>query len=84
MLKPIKDLIDNPQDLPDVPHTLKEHLQASFSHTYLRESGLLKKLRTEGHSESFIAGVIEGFAMASIRLDEMETRKLLLGDEALI
>ncbi|WP_312041330.1 phage protein [Pantoea eucalypti] len=81
MLKPIKDLIGNPQDLPDVPSHLKEHLQASFSHTYLRESGLLKKLRTEGHSESFIAGVIEGFAMASSRLDEVETRKALLIEE---
>jgi len=81
MLKPIKDLIDNPQDLPDVPSHLKEHLQASFSHTYLRESGLLKKLRTEGHSESFIAGVIEGFVMASSRLDEVETRKALLIEE---
>jgi len=81
MLKPIKDLIDNPQDLPDVPRQLKEHLQASFDYIYLRESGLLMRLRLEGHSEAYILGVVDGFAMASIRLDELETRKALLGDE---
>ena len=66
MIKLIKDLIENPQHLPDVSRQIKEHLQASFNHAYLRESGLLKKLRAEGHSETYIAGVIEGFALASI------------------
>ncbi|MEI2681833.1 phage protein [Erwinia aphidicola] len=81
MLKPIKDLIDNPQDLPDVPRQLKEQLQASFEYDFLREYGLLKRLRLEGHSEAYILGVVESFAMASIRLDELETRKAPLGDE---
>ncbi|MGR2854651.1 DUF2717 domain-containing protein [Erwinia sp. 1181_3] len=68
MLKPIKHLIGNAQDLPDVPpRQLREHLQASFGYTYLRQSGLLKKLRIEDHSESLISGVVQGFATASIR-----------------
>ncbi|WP_421648127.1 phage protein [Pantoea stewartii] len=45
---------------------MNEHLQASFNHAYLREYGLLKNLCAEGHSETYIAGVIEGFALTSI------------------
>ncbi|QFR42371.1 hypothetical protein [Pantoea phage vB_PagP-SK1] len=75
MLKPIKHLLDNPNDVPDVPRAVKEYLQSSFNHTFLNHSGIIKKLRQSGCSESYILGVIDGFGMASAILDEMETRK---------
>lgn len=75
MLKPIKHLMDNPNDIPDVPRATKEYLQSSFNHAYLRETGVLKKMQQAGYSDSHILGFIEGLGFASHLLDEMELRK---------
>lgn len=75
MLKPIKHLLDNPNDVPDVPRVVKEYLQSSYNHAYLRESGIIRKMQAAGYSESHILGFIDGMAAASAILDEMETRK---------
>lgn len=77
MLKPIRHLLDNPNDVPDVPRVVKEYLQSYFNHAYLRESGTLKRLREEGHSDTFIMGVVEGLAIAASVMDEMEHRKAM-------
>lgn len=75
MLKPIKHLMDNPNDIPDVPRVTKEYLQSSFNHAYLRETGIIKRLMQQGFSETYILGFIEGLGYASSVLDEMELRK---------
>lgn len=77
MLKPIRHLLDNPNDVPDVPRVVKEYLQSSYNHAYLRESGILKRMRAEGYSESHILGFIDGMGAASAILDEMEHRKAM-------
>lgn len=74
MLKPIEHIIKNPNDVPDVPRATKEYLQSRFNaeYFYLNE---YKRLRERGHSEEFIAGVLFGFHMASMVIDEIEHRK---------
>ena len=75
MLKPLAHLIQNPNDFPDVPRVVKEYLQSRFNYSFLVKSGVIRQLKLEGHSEAFIAGVIEGFDRASGVIDEIETRK---------
>lgn len=77
MLKPIEHIMNNPNDLPDVPRAVKEYLQSRFNAEYLYRMEV-RKLRDAGHSEEFIAGVLYGHYLASCVIDEMETRQRLL------
>ncbi len=75
MLNIIRHVIEKPNDFPDVPRAVKEHLQVRFNYTYLVRTRFIATLRQEGHSEAYIAGVIDGLEKASAILDEIETRK---------
>lgn len=74
MLKPIEHILNNPNDLPDVPRAAKEYLQSRFNADYLYQSEV-RRLQERGYSEAFIAGVLYGHHMASKVLDEMEARQ---------
>ena len=80
MLKPIEHILKNPNDLPDIPRATKEYLQSRYNATFLYEA-IIPNLRTKGHTEEFISGVIQGFNEASKVIDEMEARKALINSE---
>lgn len=81
MIADIKHVLDNPNDVPDVPPMVMRYLQAVLSSEYITESGQLKVLRASGYSEQAIFGFILGTQYASKMLDEMEARKRMNRDE---
>lgn len=72
MLSPINNVIENPQDIPDVPYAVKEYLQVRYNHAYIDVSGHTALMRKAGCSEAHILGFIEGLAYASKVIDDME------------
>lgn len=82
MLSPINNVIQNPNDIPDVPRATKEYLQVRFNMAYLDASNHISFMRKAGCSESHILGFIEGLTYASKVLDEMEyVREQLVQEE---
>lgn len=82
MLNQINNVIENPQDIPDVPRAVKEYLQVRYNHAYLDVSGHMALMRRAGCSESHMLGFIDGLAYASKVLDDMELiREQLATDE---
>lgn len=81
MIADIKHVLDNPNDVPDVPPAVMHYLQAVLSSEYITESGQMKILRAAGYSEQAIFGFILGTQYASKMLDEMEARKRMNRDE---
>lgn len=72
MLNNINHVIQNPDDIPDVPRAVKEYLQVRFNFTYLDATSHLALMRKSGCSEAHMLGFIEGLTYASKVLDEME------------
>lgn len=75
MLNSINHVIQNPEDIPDVPRAVKEYLQVRFNFTYLDATSHMALMRKAGCSESHMLGFIEGLTYASKILDEMELIK---------
>lgn len=75
MLNSINHVIQNPNDIPDVPHAVKEYLQVRFNFTYLDATSHMALMRKAGCSEAHMLGFIEGLTYASKVLDEMELIK---------
>lgn len=80
MLKPVEHILKNPNDIPDVPRTVKEYLQSRYNASFLFEA-VVPNLRAKGHTEEFISGVLYGFNEAAKVIDEMEARKSNLMEE---
>lgn len=81
MLLPIKQVVENPNDIPDVPRAVIEYLQVRFNFTYLEATGHIARMRSCGCSEAHILGFIQGLQYASNVIDEMELRKDMLREE---
>lgn len=81
MLTPIKHLVENPNDIPDVPRAVVEYLQVRFNFTYLEATGHIARMRSCGCSESHILGFIQGLQYASNVIDEIDVRKDMLREE---
>ena len=81
MIADIKHVLENPNDVPDVPSSVMRYLQAVLTAECIIESGQLKSLRASGYSEQTIFGFILGAQYASKVLDEMEARKRMNRDE---
>lgn len=77
MLHNINHVIQNPDDIPDVPRAVKEYLQVRFNFTYLDATSHMALMRKAGCSESHMLGFIEGLTYASKVLDEMEAMREL-------
>lgn len=75
MLQPIKNVVDNPNDVPDIPLAVSEYLQTRFNFAYLEASGHMGLMRASGCSEAHILGFIQGLQYASNVIDEIELRK---------
>ncbi|AXC34582.1 hypothetical protein HOT56_gp18 [Escherichia phage SRT7] len=73
-LKPIQHILENPNDVPDVPRLVKEYLQVVLNYSYLSKSNKLETLRASGFSEAYIAGFIAGCEHGSLVIDMMEIR----------
>lgn len=72
MLEPIQRVLDNPQDVPDIPLAAKEYLQTRFNHSFLDSTGHVSMMRKAGCSEAHILGFIEGLHYATRVIDEIE------------
>lgn len=72
MLNSINHVIQNPNDIPDVPYAVKEYLQVRFNFAYLDATSHMALMRKAGCSEAHMLGFIEGLTYASKVLDEME------------
>lgn len=81
MLSPILNVIQNPEDIPDIAPATKEYLQVRYNMAYLDASNHISLMRKSGCSESHILGFIEGLAYASKVLDEMEYVRTQLAQE---
>lgn len=81
MLHNINHVIQNPDDIPDVPLAVKEYLQVRFNFTYLDATSHMALMRKAGCSESHMLGFIEGLTYASKILDEMEAIRRMQNEE---
>lgn len=73
MLTPLKKVMENPRDIPNVPRAVMEHLQVHFNAGFVMQSGVVNRLKAAGWSESYIAGFLAGLQYATQTLDDMET-----------
>lgn len=81
MFKQVEHVLHNPNDIPDIPRVVKEHLQAKFSGEYFYQA-LYQALVREGHSELYIAGVQRGLYEASLMIDHIEATRNMNREEA--
>ncbi len=72
MLTQIQHHLDNPDDIPAIPHAASQFIQARLNMAYLVRSGQLDALRRAGFSESAILGFLEGVSVAIEVLELME------------
>ena len=72
MLTPIKKVMENPEDIPNVPRGVMEFLQVHFNAGFIMQIGKAARLKQEGYSDAYIAGFLAGANYCSETLDEME------------
>ncbi|MDL5596007.1 DUF2717 domain-containing protein [Bacillus subtilis] len=70
MLSILKHQLDNPEDIPAIPESASQFLQARLNPAYLMRVGVLNDLRRDGFSEQAILGFIEG-ANAAVEIIEL-------------
>lgn len=80
MLNPIKKVIENPDDIPNVPRGVVEYLQVQYNAGFFMQQGFVSKLKQAGYSEAYIAGYLGGLNYASQLLDDMEYRRKELAE----
>lgn len=72
MLRQIQERINNPEDIPDIPHASAEYLNIRLNASYLIATGAIDELRKGGYSEAYIAGFIDGCNAATEVVDLMQ------------
>jgi hypothetical protein len=60
LLHVIKDALDNPEDIPDIPNVSAQYLMVRCNYSYLQRTGVLDDLRKAGYSEQYLLGFIDG------------------------
>lgn len=80
MLTPFKKVMENPEDLPNVPRGVIEYLQVHFNAGFAMQMGEVNRLKAAGYSESYIAGWLAGLQYASQTLDDIETLRRELAE----
>lgn len=60
MLRDIQTIIDDPENIPDIPNASAQYIKARCNLAYLVRTGVTDDLRRAGYSESHILGFIEG------------------------
>lgn len=72
MLTVLQHHLDNPEDIPAIPHASSQFLQARLNPAYLMRTGVLEDLRRSGFSEQAILGFLEGVNAAVELIELME------------
>jgi hypothetical protein len=73
MLTQLQHHLDNPEDIPTIPYTSSQFLQARLNPAYLMRVGVLDDLRKGGFSEPAILGFLEGVNAAVEVIELMES-----------
>lgn len=72
MLTQLLHHLENPDDIPAIPHAASQYLQARLNPAYLIRTGALDDLRRAGFSEQAVLGFIEGVTAACEVIEQME------------
>ncbi|WP_435634305.1 phage protein [Pseudomonas solani] len=72
MLSVLQHHFDNPEDIPAIPESSSQFLQARLNPAYLMRVGVLADLRRDGFSEQAILGFLEGVNAAIEVIELME------------
>lgn len=80
MLKEIKHIIENPEDIPGIPDASATYLHARLNPTYLMRTGVVDELRRAGFSEAYVAGFLDGCNAAVEVVELMDESQRQEGD----
>jgi hypothetical protein len=72
MLTVLQHHLENPEDIPAIPHASAQFLKARLNPAYLMRLGTLDDLRRAGFSEAAILGFLEGVTAATEVIEQME------------
>lgn len=72
MLTPFKKVMENPEDVPNIPRGVMEYLQVHFNAGFQIQLGQIAELKQQGYSEAFIAGFLSGLQYCAQTLDDCE------------
>lgn len=75
MLQIIQDVINDPENIPDIPNASATYLNVRCNASYLVRTGALDDLRKSGFSESYIGGFIEGLNAVSEIIELMQAQR---------
>lgn len=73
MLTALKHHMENPEDVPAIPHVSAEFIYGRLNPAYLMRTGALDDLRRAGFSEAAVLGFIEGVNAACEVVEMMVT-----------
>lgn len=60
MLQIIQDVLNDPENIPDIPNASANYLMVRCNYSYLQRSGAIDDLRRAGYSEQYILGFVDG------------------------
>ncbi|MDU3349152.1 MAG: phage protein [Clostridium sp.] len=72
MLTPFKKVMENPEDIPNIPRGVMEYLQVHFNAGFVMNLGKVAELKQQGYSDAFVAGFLSGIQYCSNMLDDAE------------
>ncbi|WP_087502348.1 phage protein [Pseudomonas sp. SID14000] len=76
MLAVIKYQLENPEDIPSIPHAAAEFLKARTNFAYLTRVGALDDLRRAGWTEAAILGFAEGAQLVTELIEQMDAAQM--------
>lgn len=60
MLHVIQEVLDDPENIPDIPNASAQYLMVRCNYAYLQRTGVIDDLRKAGYSEQYILGFVDG------------------------
>lgn len=81
MLKDIQAVLDDPENIPDIPNASAQYLKVRCNAAYLIRTGAIDDLRKAGFSESYIGGFLEGLNAATEIVELMQEQRNTPTDE---
>lgn len=72
MLTQLMHHLENPEDIPAIPHEASQFIQGRLNVSYLIRIGAMDDLRRSGFSEAALMGFIEGINAACEVIELME------------
>jgi len=81
LLKDIQAVLDDPENIPDIPNASALYLKVRCNSAYLIRTGAVDDLRRAGFSESYIGGFLEGLNAATEIVELMQEQRNAPTDE---